>query len=334
MAIFYVFQGETYDIGKNGKYVWSPQKGSDGRENAGFKMMTNIHENDFILHSNGGKLVAISIATEDCREEPKPNELFSRWGKNGYMVRTTEYSELSVPLKTIDHQKWLKDNYIEGSAFTRAGKGKQQYMCRLAEQHAIFLLKEAIELQKKNKAPNKKELEALNLLKNALSEIVDDKESEYDQVEIESINELVDNTTYNTKPVWGGIKEKQATTNSPKTNRVISKRDPQRAADALARAGYECEYDRGHKTFLRKNTPHGYTEPHHLIPISKYHDFDYSVDVMENIVSLCSHCHNLLHYGRFEDKKPILEKLYKGRIAALKKCGLDLTIEELEEYYK
>ena len=66
----------------------------------------------------------------------------------------------------------------------------------------------------------------------------------------------------------------------------------------------------------------------------KYRDFDYNVDVMENIVSLCSHCHNLLHYGRFEDKVPILKKLYEERIEDLRKCGLDLTLEKLESYYK
>lgn len=52
------------------------------------------------------------------------------------------------------------------------------------------------------------------------------------------------------------------------------------------------------------------TEPYHLIPISKYKDFDYkncSLDTMENIVSICSHCHNLLHYGKFEDKNLFLK---------------------------
>ncbi|WP_432518406.1 HNH endonuclease [Staphylococcus aureus] len=77
----------------------------------------------------------------------------------------------------------------------------------------------------------------------------------------------------------------------------------------------------------------GYTEPHHLIPISKYKDFDYkncSLDTMENIVSLCSHCHNLLHYGKSEDKKPILEKLFNERKKALSAVGLDITLEKLE----
>ncbi|KFE42588.1 hypothetical protein SAGN_02522 [Staphylococcus agnetis] len=55
---------------------------------------------------------------------------------------------------------------------------------------------------------------------------------------------------------------------------------------------------------------------------------------MENIVSLCSHCHNLLHYGKFEDKKPILEKLFNERKKALSAVGLDITLEKLEAYYK
>ena len=55
---------------------------------------------------------------------------------------------------------------------------------------------------------------------------------------------------------------------------------------------------------------------------------------MRDVVSLCSHCHNLLHYGRFEDKKPILEKLYNERKQALKECGIDITWEQLESYYR
>lgn len=50
---------------------------------------------------------------------------------------------------------------------------------------------------------------------------------------------------------------------------------------------------------------------------------------MQNIVSLCSHCHNLLHYGRFEDKKPILEKLYNERKEALKECGIENNLRAI-----
>lgn len=329
MSVFYVFQGETYDEERAGGYVWSPQLNKSGGKNAGYTMMTNIRKGDFILHNSNGKIMAISVADEDYYESNQPHELSAAattvyWDDEGYRVDVA-YFDFDVPVLTTNYKDWLKAHYIEGSAFTRAGTGKQQYMCRIADEHAVFLLDKAIGLQK--------DAVVLNHLKDALAEIVGDKESEYDQVEMESINELVEDAPGGTVPKWEGKKEAQAMTTSSKTGREIPKRDPQRAADALIRADFVCEFDSSDRTFLRKNG-NPYTEPHHLIPISKYRDFAYSVDVMENIVSLCSHCHNLLHYGRFEDKVPILEKLYEERKDALHACGLDLTLEQLKSYYK
>jgi 5-methylcytosine-specific restriction protein A len=58
------------------------------------------------------------------------------------------------------------------------------------------------------------------------------------------------------------------------------------------------------------------------------------LDVEENIVSLCSHCRNLLHYGRPVDKEPVLKKLFTDRQAALLAAGLDLgAFEDLMKYY-
>lgn len=329
MSVYYIFQGETFDEERDGGYVWAPQLNKSGGKNAGYTMITNIRKGDFILHNSNGKIVSISIAKADYYEANQPHELSMAdtsvdWEDEGYRV-DTEYFDFDVPVIATNYKGWLKDHFIEGSAFTKAGTGKQQYMCRLADEHAIFLLQKAIELQKGT--------EVLNHLKDALAEIVGDKESEYNQVEMESINELVEDVPSDTVPDWKGEKNVQAMTTFSKTGREIPKRDLQRAADALARAEYQCEFDSRDRTFLRKNRK-PYTEPHHLIPMSKYKDFDYSVDVMENIVSLCSHCHNLLHYGRLEDKKPILEKLYNERKDALHVCGLDLTWDQLISYYK
>ena len=329
MAVFYVFQGETYDQERRGGYVWSPKLAKGGRRNAGYTMMTNVHKGDFILHNSNGKVMSISIAQTDCHSGRQPHELAIAdttvtWDDDGYRI-DTEYFDFDEPLITTNHTQWLADHYIEGSAFTSVGRGKQQYMCALADEHAIFLLEKAISLQWSSSV--------LKHLKDALADIVGEKESEYDQMEIESINELVNDMDGHIRPAWTGIREAQAMTVSPNTGREIPKRDPSRAADALAHANYCCEYDRADRTFLRKNGK-PYTEPHHLVPISHYRDFDYSVDVMENIVSLCSHCHNLLHYGRYQDKIPVLTKLYNDRKDALKTCGIELSLEQLESYYK
>lgn len=330
MSVFYVFQGVTYELEKNGGYVWSPQLTKNGKKNAGFSNMTKIQKGDFILHNQNGKVVAISVANSDCEEVDQPRELMegessNLWNKEGYRVKSTYYP-FDVDLSTSDFRQWLIDNYKENSAFAINGRGKQQYMCTLDEEHAIFILEKAIEIQENP--------DVLFHLKGALSEIVGEKVSEYDQVEKDLINSNLDSTT---SEIQVGTEtseiEEQATTLSDTTGRIIPKRNPRKAVESLILANYKCEYNPEDRTFIRKNG-NGYTEPHHLIPISKYKDFDRSLDVKENIVSLCSHCHNLLHYGRFEDKKEILKKILDDRKDGLQDYGISITLEELSVYYK
>ena len=329
MAVFYVFQGETYKHERAGGFVWSPQKNKNGGKNVGYSTMEEIHKGDFILHNYNGKIVAISIAESDCYVADQPETLITAeksitWNIEGFMVKCTYY-DFDVPLKTKGLTQWLADHYVVRSAFTLVGRGKQQYMCHLAYEHAVFLLEESIKLQHNSEIGKK--------LRAVLSDIIIDKDSEYDSLEMDEINDLIDHSTLTKRPEWPGKIEQQTTTISSDTKREIPKRNPQRAADALAHAEYKCEYDPNDRTFLRKNGTL-YTEPHHLIPISRYREFKYSVDVMENIVSLCSHCHNLLHYGRIEDKKVILAKLFKDRQNALHNVGLDIYWDLLVSYYE
>lgn len=73
-------------------------------------------------------------------------------------------------------------------------------------------------------------------------------------------------------------------------------------------------------------------EPHHLIPLSQHKKFDVSLDVEENIVSLCSNCHNLLHYG--SDYEALLKKLYDERKDLLESVGICVTYDELVSMYQ
>lgn len=334
MSVFYVYQGSTFNEEFKGGFVWSPKLNKNGGENRGFSTMTKIKKGDFIIHHCNGEIRAISLAKTDCYDSNKPSYKVgagNSWDNDGYRV-DCDYKLLDNPIKLAEHKNWLKEHYSEESAFTRLGTGKQQYMCTITEQHALYLLKEAIKLQSTK--------ETRKILNDALIDIREDESGEYHQVEKDEIDNLIEvesaSSTTSVKPSWTGIKQGQKMTMSVSTNKLRPKRDPRVAADALARADYKCEVDVNDRIFLRKSGI-GYTEPHHLIPISKFNDFDYencSLDTMENIVSLCSHCHNLLHYGRDEDKTPVLKKLYEERKAALAKVGLDITFDELKEYYK
>lgn len=109
-------------------------------------------------------------------------------------------------------------------------------------------------------------------------------------------------------------------------------RDRHVAVRALAKANYRCEVDPNHKTFIRKNSSMSYTEPHHLIPLSASKYFsNIDLDREQNVVSLCSHCHNLLHYG--DDIEPVLQVLYEDRKDLLKAIGADISFEDLISCY-
>ena len=102
--------------------------------------------------------------------------------------------------------------------------------------------------------------------------------------------------------------------------------------NALARAKYRCEYNPNHEIFIRKHSDKGYTEAHHLIPMEYQESFlPYSLDIEANIISLCSNCHNQIHYGK--DADIIIKKLYSQRRRELESSELNIDLEDLLKIY-
>ncbi len=166
-----------------------------------------------------------------------------------------------------------------------------------------------------------------------VSDVVEEDITEYqaDKELIDEINEEIATTLEQEEDFeYAGVpqtKDEPTYTNG----RKVYKRDKKRAINALKKAKHKCEVDSEHSTFIRKNSSQPYTEPHHLIPLGFSDRFDVSLDVEENIVSLCSNCHNQLHYGR--DIRNILEYLYNQRKELLEKVGIMITLQDLFEMY-
>jgi 5-methylcytosine-specific restriction protein A len=115
-------------------------------------------------------------------------------------------------------------------------------------------------------------------------------------------------------------------------NKYLYPRSRKVSINALQHANHKCEIDNNHLTFTRRNSELSYTEPHHLIPITYHNNFEVSLDVEENIVSLCCNCHKQIHLGQgFE---VMLEKLYDDRKDLLKKAGIDILLNDLIKLYK
>lgn len=111
-------------------------------------------------------------------------------------------------------------------------------------------------------------------------------------------------------------------------------RNPLYASEAILHAGYFCEIDKNHQHFTSKFNKQNYVEAHHLIPMKFQEQFDCSLDVHANIVSLCLVCHKKLHFSNFVEKKEVLKKLFSERIARLKKAGVSISVDDLYSYYQ
>lgn len=105
-------------------------------------------------------------------------------------------------------------------------------------------------------------------------------------------------------------------------------RHADRKINALVKADYCCEINKEHPTFKRRKSDKNYTETHHLIPIEFSAQFQYTLDTEENIVSLCSNCHNQIHYGA--GAEVLLKRLYDERKEALEKAGLGETVNGIK----
>lgn len=106
------------------------------------------------------------------------------------------------------------------------------------------------------------------------------------------------------------------------------------AANSIIHSNYKCTFDNNHISFTSNKTKMPYMEPHHLIPLSEQSRFSVSLDVEANIVSLCSNCHNCVHYGTDEEKLTILKKLFNSRKDRLVKCGINTSLTNLLNMYK
>lgn len=157
-----------------------------------------------------------------------------------------------------------------------------------------------------------------------------DIELETDENLLEAVENLPDEEldnidfAYRPVPVEKGV-------SVTRNNITVYPRKPKISANALAYARYLCEVDEKHPTFIRRKNNRSYTEPHHLVPMKYSKDFPVSLDVEANIVSLCSNCHNEIHYGKYYER--LLEILYERRKDLLAQAGIYITLERLKGMY-
>jgi 5-methylcytosine-specific restriction protein A len=110
-------------------------------------------------------------------------------------------------------------------------------------------------------------------------------------------------------------------------------RDSNMAFTALDNAKFQCENDSNHETFISARTGKQFVEAHHLIPMEYQGNFSVSIDVPENIVSLCPNCHRAFHNSELSIKEELISKFYAIRKSSLKEREINVSKEEILQYY-
>ena len=155
-----------------------------------------------------------------------------------------------------------------------------------------------------------------------INNFIDQEDSAYQNEILDAFNDINDSDVSNYE-----FKEREKKHLGANNIKGRYPRDNKIGALALKLANYECIFDKEHKYFISNTTSRNYVEAHHIIPMKYYDDFTKSIDNEANIVALCPICHRCLHYGKFEDKKILLKRLYDEHIKNLIKVGLGLKAD-------
>ena len=251
------------------------------------------------------------------------NETLNAIGKAAFVNFYYDFKDTTIPTDILS-EKIFRENKKAKS--TRQGFRIPRARHIFETGQEIEALKIIIDSKKVDAEVKEKAKQILNKelsIKLSLTEF--EKEQQF-------ISNLNSNTPYaggedfeydnSPKPAKSGL---DITTHKYPRSRTVSQ-------NALAKANYLCEVDSKHTTFKRKNCNKNYTEPHHLVPLFAAKDFpEIDLDREQNVISLCSNCHNWLHYGDDIDK--ILKPLFEKRKGLLEAIGIAITYEQLKSYY-
>ncbi len=100
-------------------------------------------------------------------------------------------------------------------------------------------------------------------------------------------------------------------------------------------SNYTCELEqyKGCRYFTSKKTNHNYVEVHHFVPREFRNNYEYSIDVFANYITLCPHCHKMIHLATDRERIDAIRYIYNKRVKRLSDCGLHVELEDLMKYY-
>jgi MoxR-like ATPase len=129
-SVWWVNQGTTYSVARDGAFLWAPKLGRDGRPRDHWLRLRELRPDDIVLHNADGRIRAVSHVVLPAVDATKPDSLANEeWGSEGLRVRT-DYRELRDPIVVADIPAALRTP--SAGPFTVAGGVKQGYIFPLS----------------------------------------------------------------------------------------------------------------------------------------------------------------------------------------------------------
>ena len=129
------------------------------------------------------------------------------------------------------------------------------------------------------------------------------------------------------KPMESALDIPVAPENPAVIEQTVWKRSGILRTQSIEMAGYSCEMNASHETFISGSTKKPYMEAHHALPMKIQSLFQVSLDVYANIVCLCPICHRKIHYGLLDDRVSMIRQIYDQRSLRLSKSGIEISRE-------
>lgn len=128
MAVWWVFQNNSYDRSREGGYLWAPLFDKVGNKKSHWETMAQVQPGDIVLSSVGRRIVATSVAKSGAYESEQPDLQDAEfWTGSGRRVDVA-YVDLPTPLPVEELRDLFQVLSGEGGPLAVDGRGKQGYL--------------------------------------------------------------------------------------------------------------------------------------------------------------------------------------------------------------
>ena len=132
-SVWWVNQGKSFAIAREGEYLWAPLQTKSGGSRPDWRAMRELSEGDLVLGYYDRALRTVSMVRGPAVEAPHPREPDGPMG----LLAEVDVTALESPLELA---KLPRASRVPTSGpFTRAGQVKQGYLYRLSDRFADYL---------------------------------------------------------------------------------------------------------------------------------------------------------------------------------------------------